>query len=310
MILLRKTLVLMLVMVVVLLAAGCAEQMAQGTQTVTITSAIPTIALTDKELAEKSVADAKEQIQEADMEINWFKGNVSTRDDQQLPAIIAKREVAVSYVSTAQDDIKNGDYTRAREKAEDAYAKANESYTDAVKRENNIIPQCPPVKLTLPMVIESLLLCIPPSLTATLLHVLMKILSLPFFGKVYRKIDQVPAHHIFLFMWVVFSVFFLSGKLALSESSRNIATILGTLWVGLILAVEFFSLIIFGLVMFRTVLFLASRRTSVFTYGDDVMDLSRQRIRNTIYVILLSVLITLMPLVFIGALLISNRLCM
>ena len=95
MILLRKTLVLMLVMVVVLLAAGCAEQMAQGTQTVTITSAIPTIALTDKELAEKSVADAKEQIQEADMEINWFKGNVSTRDDQQLPAIIAKRQLCV-----------------------------------------------------------------------------------------------------------------------------------------------------------------------------------------------------------------------
>ena len=66
------------------------------------------------------------------MIIQWFKANTSTRDDNQLPAIIAKREVAVSYLVTANDEISNGNYEQARGKAQDAFNKGNESYTDAL----------------------------------------------------------------------------------------------------------------------------------------------------------------------------------
>ena len=124
------------------MAAGCTER-APDTQIPGIITTASTIALTDRELAERSIIDAEGQIHKADREIGWFKGNESTRIDSQLPAIITKREVAVSYVSTAQDDIANGDYTGARQKAGEAYEKANESYNDALKRQHEYFHSCP-----------------------------------------------------------------------------------------------------------------------------------------------------------------------
>ena len=94
--------------------------------------------LLDKAWAEKEVTDAQVPINNVDNVIAWFKGNASTQDDAQLPAIIAKREVAVSYISTAKDHIKNGNYAQAREKAQDAFNKGNESYTDALQRSGEI----------------------------------------------------------------------------------------------------------------------------------------------------------------------------
>ena len=90
--------------------------------------------LLDKAWAEKEVADAQVPINNVDAVIGWFKSNSSTADDPQLPAIVARREVAMSYISTAKDHIKNGNYAQAREKAQDAFNKGNESYTDALHR--------------------------------------------------------------------------------------------------------------------------------------------------------------------------------
>ena len=132
---------LVLVIVAVLLAAGCGER-APDAQIVPISSATPTIALSDKELAEQTIADANTQIKNVDDIIRWFKGNASTRDDSQLPAIITKREIAMSYIVTAEDEIANGNFSQARSKATDAYSKANESYTDALKRQYEIVPHC------------------------------------------------------------------------------------------------------------------------------------------------------------------------
>ncbi|HWS22632.1 MAG TPA: hypothetical protein VN227_08330 [Methanoregula sp.] len=59
----------------------------------------------DKAWAEYEVAAAQVPITNVDAIIAWFKGNSSTANDQQLPTIITKREVAVSYVSNANDHI-------------------------------------------------------------------------------------------------------------------------------------------------------------------------------------------------------------
>jgi hypothetical protein len=88
--------------------------------------------------AESEVTNAQVPISNVDVIIAWFRGNASTRDDTQLPAIITKREVAVSYISTATDEISNGQYAQARAKAQEAFNKGNESYTDALKRQYDI----------------------------------------------------------------------------------------------------------------------------------------------------------------------------
>ena len=88
----------------------------------------------DRAWAENEVANAQIPINNVDGIIEWFKANKSTADDAQLPAIITKREVAVSYISTASDEITSGNYEQARNKAQEAFNKGNESYTDALAR--------------------------------------------------------------------------------------------------------------------------------------------------------------------------------
>ena len=93
----------------------------------------------DKAWAEYEVAAAQVPINNVDAIIAWFKGNSSTTNDQQLPTIITMREVAVSYISTANDDIASGSYAPARQKAQDAFLKGNESYTEALVRQKQLL---------------------------------------------------------------------------------------------------------------------------------------------------------------------------
>jgi len=103
----------------------------------------------DKAWAENEVAAAQVPINNVDTIIGWFKGNSSTANDQQLPTIITKREVAVSYISNANDNIAQGNFAQARQKAQDAFAKGNESYTEALSRQreisSGIIPPLPKI---------------------------------------------------------------------------------------------------------------------------------------------------------------------
>jgi hypothetical protein len=92
----------------------------------------------DSAWAENEVANAQIPINNVDGIIQWFKANASTKDDPQLSTIITKREVAVSYISTARDEINNGNYAQSRAKAQEAFNKGNESYTDALKRQYDI----------------------------------------------------------------------------------------------------------------------------------------------------------------------------
>jgi hypothetical protein len=92
----------------------------------------------DKAWAENEVSAAQVPITNVDVIISWFKGNSSTANDNQLPTIITKREVAVSYLSNANDEIASGNYAQARVKAQDAFSKGNESYTEALARQKQL----------------------------------------------------------------------------------------------------------------------------------------------------------------------------
>ena len=86
----------------------------------------------DKAWAESEVLNSQTPIANVDKEIAWFKGNKSTAELPELSPIISKREIAVSYISTANDEIETGNYALARTKAAEAFSKGNESYTDAI----------------------------------------------------------------------------------------------------------------------------------------------------------------------------------
>lgn len=88
--------------------------------------------LLDKAWAEQAVADAQVSINNVDTMINYFKSNSSTANDAKLSPIIAKREVAASYISAANDAISTANFAQARAKAADAFTKGTEAYNDAL----------------------------------------------------------------------------------------------------------------------------------------------------------------------------------
>jgi len=88
--------------------------------------------LLDKAWAESEVTNAQIPINNVDVLIGYFMGNQSTANDAKLVLIKTKRESAAGYISTANDDIANGNYANARTKAQEAFTKGNESYTDAL----------------------------------------------------------------------------------------------------------------------------------------------------------------------------------
>jgi hypothetical protein len=97
----------------------------------------------DRAWAENEVTNAQIPINNVDHVIAWIKGNSSTADDSQIPAIIAKRELAVSNLTAATDEINNGNYEQARVKAQEAFRLGNESYSDALAQ-TEIVTCCGP----------------------------------------------------------------------------------------------------------------------------------------------------------------------
>jgi len=93
--------------------------------------------LLDKAWAEKQIEDTQILVNQTDAIIGWFRGNSSTAHDTRLITIVAKREVAVSYIITARDEIDIGRYSQAREKAQEAFLKANESYYEGLFIQQN-----------------------------------------------------------------------------------------------------------------------------------------------------------------------------
>jgi hypothetical protein len=114
----------------------------------------------DRAWAESEVIHAQTPIANVDRVIAWFKGNTSTANNAELPPIIAKREIAVSYISTANDQIASGQYSLARSKAAEAFAKGNESYTEALALQDKVGKGfvIPPIPGIVPIIVVVILI--------------------------------------------------------------------------------------------------------------------------------------------------------
>jgi len=88
--------------------------------------------LLDKAWAESEISAAQGPINNVDQLIAYFQGNASTANDARLSTVINEREIAVSYISTANNFVTTGNYASARSEAEQAYTEGNQSYNDAL----------------------------------------------------------------------------------------------------------------------------------------------------------------------------------
>jgi|WetSurMetagenome_2_1015567.scaffolds.fasta_scaffold44339_2 hypothetical protein len=98
--------------------------------------------LLDKAWAEKEVAEAQVPINNVDDLIAGFRCN--TTCPTELTAIISRRELAVSYLLSADEQTKTGNYSGARGNAGLALALGNESYTNALEY-RKLNPRATPV---------------------------------------------------------------------------------------------------------------------------------------------------------------------
>lgn len=89
--------------------------------------------LLDKAWAEKAIADVNTIFIQTNDHITYFTVNRSITTDPRLAIVIAKKESADQYLSTAKDLLNAGNYPLSRIKAKDAFDKGNESLNEAIK---------------------------------------------------------------------------------------------------------------------------------------------------------------------------------
>jgi hypothetical protein len=88
--------------------------------------------LLNKAWAQKAITDAQSPLSKVDDLITYFKVNRSMSNDPRISPIIATKESASQYLSSANDLFNQGNYDQARIKASQAFDKGNQSYTDAL----------------------------------------------------------------------------------------------------------------------------------------------------------------------------------
>lgn len=94
----------------------------------------------DKAWAEKKVADAQVPISQTDALITWIRPNATSSEYKSaLSELSTQKELATGLVDDANDAINAGNYDNAREKADAAFQKANESYTSALAMKKSMM---------------------------------------------------------------------------------------------------------------------------------------------------------------------------
>jgi len=88
--------------------------------------------LLDRASAERDINNAKVPISQTNDLIVFFTVNKSITNDPRLAVVIAKKESAEQYLSSAQDLFNMENYAFSRVKAKAAFDKGNESLTDAI----------------------------------------------------------------------------------------------------------------------------------------------------------------------------------
>ena len=87
--------------------------------------------LLEKAWAVKELETAQAPITKTNDLITFFKVNMSITSDPRLAIVIAKKESAEQYLSSAKDLLYLGNYAFSRQKAKEAFEKGNESLNDA-----------------------------------------------------------------------------------------------------------------------------------------------------------------------------------
>jgi hypothetical protein len=88
--------------------------------------------LLEKAWAEKEIENAQATITKTNDLITYFKVNLSITNDPRLAIVIAKKESAEQYLSSAKDLLYTGNLAFSRQKAKEAFNKGNESLNDAL----------------------------------------------------------------------------------------------------------------------------------------------------------------------------------
>ena len=299
------------VVLVLVLAAGCMGQ----SDTTPVSPAVPThtIALSDKDRAEHTVTDAERMIQDADRVIAWFKGNASTRDDYQLPAIVTKREAANSYLSSAEDEIRNGNYAQAQDKAEEALQKANESYNDALKRQGSIYSRYPPCERKLPFdkTICILLIGLVPVLLTALVYSLIQTSPAAGMGRLRRFMGTGTGFILFIGVSVLFTALVIGAKVAYIGALRQWMYIALVPWVCMMLVLTILSVAVIGCEVFPLVRSIVSRKPETADTEWEDLRLPVEKTRRVVKIIVTILLILTIPQVlYLGLSLAYPVLCM
>jgi hypothetical protein len=88
--------------------------------------------LLEKAWAEKEIENAQAPITKTNDLITYFKVNMSVTNDPRLAIVIAKKESAEQYLSSAKDLLNTGNFEFSRQKSKEAFNKGNESLNDAL----------------------------------------------------------------------------------------------------------------------------------------------------------------------------------
>jgi hypothetical protein len=94
--------------------------------------------LLEKAWAEKELENGQLPITKTNELITYFTVNRSIKSDPRLAVIIAKKESAEQYLSSAKDLSRLGNYAFSRVKSKEAFDKGNESLTDAINFKNDL----------------------------------------------------------------------------------------------------------------------------------------------------------------------------
>ncbi len=95
--------------------------------------------LLEKAWAEKEIEIAQAPINKTNELITFFTVNRSIKSDPRLAVIIAKKESAEQYLSSAKDLSQLGNYAFSRVKSKEAFDKGNETLTEAINFKNDLI---------------------------------------------------------------------------------------------------------------------------------------------------------------------------
>jgi hypothetical protein len=307
---LYRAIALMLVLVALLLAAGCVGR----TGTIAVSQPVTTqkIAMSDKDRAVLAVADAEGMIRKTDSIIEWFRGNTS-RDDPKLQVIIAKREVAFSYLTTAKDEIQNGNYDRAQEKAEEAFQKANESYYDALQRQesiNIVYPSCER-KLPFDKTVCILLIGLVPVLLIVLINSLVQTNPAIRDGLLRRFMGMATSFILFIGVSLLFTALVTGVKIANVTALWQWVYLALVPWVCLMLVLIILSVIAIGYEIFPLGRPIINTKPQTTGTERETRRLLTEKELHVMRVIVTVLLIFTMPLVtYIGILIAYPVRCM